>query len=271
MDRALGDGLAPPARLDADDVYPLLASALLRCAPGRRPPTRTWCWSPTGPANSAWHEHCELAAHMSLPLATPDDLEHPGRPAARRRRRRATRPVDVVYRRTDEDRLRDRHGRPTWLSELLLPGVRAGTLTVVNPLGSGVADDKLVHAYVEAMVRFYLGEEPLLRIGAARYDLGDPEQRTAALDRLGELVVKPRDGLRRRGRGAVPPMRVARSCATPSGSVRERPDSFVAQEMVALSTHPTVVERAGWSPVMWTCDRSCRSEATTIRGRCPPP
>ena len=72
----------------------------------------------------------------------------------------------MVYRRTDEDRLRDRAGRATWVADLLLAPVRRGTLAVVNPFGAGLADDKLVHAYVEEMVRFYLGEEPLL-VGAA--------------------------------------------------------------------------------------------------------
>ena len=146
----------------------------------------------------------------------------------------------MVYRRTDEDRLRDLDGRPTWLHELLLPGVRAGTLTVANPLGSGVADDKLVHAYVEAIVRFYLDEEPLLR-SVRTYDLGEPDQRSEALGRLGELVVKPRDGYG--GEGVVLcPLCSPEELRDAERMVREHPDSFVAQEMVALSTHPTVVQ-----------------------------
>ena len=238
VDRALGGGLAPAARLDAEDSYPLLASALVRCAPAAATDPYVVLVS-DGPGNSAWHEHRELSANTGLPLATPADLSVQGDRLHVVVDGGPPHPVDVVYRRTDEDRLRDGHGRPTWLSELLLPGVRAGTLTVVNPPGSGVADDKLVHAYVEAMVRFYLSEEPLLR-SVRTYDLGDREQRDAALEQLGELVVKPRDGYG--GEGVVLcPRCSSQELRDTERMVRERPDSFVAQEMVPLSTHPTVV------------------------------
>ena len=93
-----------------------------------------------------------------------------------------TRAVDVVYHRTDEDRFSG-----TALGAALLEPCRAGTLACVNAIGSGLADDKLVHAYVEEMVRFYLGEEPLLP-SLASHALDEPGVR----DRLEELVVKPR-------------------------------------------------------------------------------
>ncbi len=62
--------------------------------------------------------------------------------------------VDVVYRRTDEDRVTDEHGRTTPVARGLLAACRRGALTCANGFGSGIADDKLVHAYVEAMIRF---------------------------------------------------------------------------------------------------------------------
>ena len=62
----------------------------------------------------------------------------------------------MVYRRTDEDRLTDEHGRLTAVGAALYEPLRAGTLTCVNGFGTGVADDKLVHAYVDGMIRFYL-------------------------------------------------------------------------------------------------------------------
>src|SRR6202008_2830972 len=72
------------------------------------------------------------------------------------------RAVDVVYRRTDEDRLTDEHGALTEVAQLLLEPILAGTLSCVNAFGTGVADDKLLHAYVEAMIGFYPGQQPPL-------------------------------------------------------------------------------------------------------------
>ena len=72
-------------------------------------------------------------------------------------------PVDVVYRRTDEDRLTNADGELTDVGAALIEPLSNGTLSCVNAFGAGIADDKLIHAYVEDMVRFYLGEEPLLR------------------------------------------------------------------------------------------------------------
>ena len=117
-----------------------------------------------GKLNSAFYEHATIARHLGLPLVLHDQL------SVRRGRLFARLPggeqaVDVVYRRTDEDRLTDDHGRPTGIAQLLLEPVLKGTLACVNAFGTGVADDKLLHAYVEEMVRFYLGEEPLLQIG----------------------------------------------------------------------------------------------------------
>ena len=69
----------------------------------------------------------------------------------------------------------------------------AGTLACVNAFGTGVADDKLLHAYVEDMVRYYLGEEPLLR-SVPTYDPAQPQMLEMILDRIDELVIKPRSG-----------------------------------------------------------------------------
>jgi len=232
-------GLAPAGRLDVQEGYAMVAAALRASAPDGVDDPHVVLLS-DGPGNSAWHEHQQYAAHMDVPLVTPGDLAvRDGRLHARLGGERS-RPVDVVYRRTDEDRLSDEQGRPTWLAELLLPPAREGTLTVVNPLGSGLADDKLVHAYVEDMVRFYLDEEPLLR-SVTTYDLGDPDGLSDAMERIGELVVKPRDGYG--GIGVV----LCRECsagelAEVESRVRADPGSFVAQELVSISTHPTVID-----------------------------
>jgi uncharacterized circularly permuted ATP-grasp superfamily protein len=191
-----------------------------------------------GPENSAWWEHGVLASRLGIPLVTRDDLFlrrgrlHTQLPGGR------SRELQVLYRRTDEDRLRDERGRPTWLAEALLDLVREGRLAVVNAFGAGLGDDKLIHGYVEAMVRFFLGEEPLLP-SVHTYDLGDREAREAALQRLDDLVVKPRSG--HGGRGIV----VCRHANEEdrraiAAAIRKRPERLVAQETITLSRHPTV-------------------------------
>jgi carboxylate-amine ligase len=110
----------------------------------------------------------------------------------------------------------------------------------VNAFGSGVGDDKLVHAYVEEMVRFFLDEEPLLR-SVPTYDLGEPGSRAEVLDRLPELVLKPRTG--HGGHGVVIGPRASREeLHALEKRVRERPGRFIAQETVLLSCHPTICE-----------------------------
>jgi uncharacterized circularly permuted ATP-grasp superfamily protein len=190
-----------------------------------------------GPSNSAWFEHETIARRLDLPLVSLADLA----PRAGRLYARVgaqLRPVDVIYRRTDEDRLADEHGRPTPLADALLEPLREGTLACFNAFGTGLADDKLVHAYVEEMVRFYLGEEPLVE-SVATYDLGDPSDRMTALARLDELVVKPRTGFGGHGVVIVPhATREDRELI--ERAIRREPHRYIAQETIALSRHPTV-------------------------------
>jgi uncharacterized circularly permuted ATP-grasp superfamily protein len=144
------------------------------------------------------------------------------------------RPVDVVYRRTDDASLRaPGHAQ-------LRAALRAGTVGVANAFGTGVADDKLAHAYVEDLIRFFCGEEPVLR-SVPTYDPVRPEHLEAALDRIAELVVKPRGGAG--GAGVViGPDADAATLERTRQALREAPEQHVVQELVALSTHPTVVD-----------------------------
>lgn len=191
-----------------------------------------------GPENGAWYEHERFGRELGLPVVTPGQLESSrGRVFARLSRERRQQ-VDVVYRRQDADTLTGPDGTLTELGELLLPALRSGRLRCVNAFGTGLADDKLAHAYVERMVDFYLGEEPLLR-SVASYDLSDPDARVEAMERLDELVIKPRGGFGGHGVTIMPrasePER-KRALAV----VRRRPEHFIAQEPVELSSHPTV-------------------------------
>jgi uncharacterized circularly permuted ATP-grasp superfamily protein len=184
-----------------------------------------------GPGTAAFWEHDWIARRLGIPLVTPGELHPRG---DRILLRGTLRPIDVIYRRTDEDRADSAIGR------LLLPAMRKGTLGVINPFGTGVADDKLAQAYVEEMVRFYLGEEPCLR-SVPTYDLARPLALQEALERFGELVVKPRAGSG--GRGVViNPHAKPEEVAAARRAVISDPGAWVAQPMVCLSTHPTVVD-----------------------------
>jgi uncharacterized circularly permuted ATP-grasp superfamily protein len=182
-----------------------------------------------GPENGAYWEHEWAAAQIGAPLVRPEELRLDGD-----RLRHGERVVDGIYRRTDADTLHSAVGG------LLAPAIRAGTVAVVNAFGTGVADDKLTHAYVEDMIRFYLGEEPRVR-SVQTLDLARRDHLEQALDCIDELVIKPRSGsggldvlvCPHAGRDEIEARRE---------QVRAAPDQWVAQPLVELSTHPTLID-----------------------------
>jgi uncharacterized circularly permuted ATP-grasp superfamily protein len=184
--------------------------------------------------NDAQWEISDVAFRLGVPMVTLDDIrQRDGRVHAHVDGRR--REVDVIYRRSNYHLLRDEDGSPSALAEKLLEPIRRGTVTVVNPPGVGIADDKLAHAYVEDMIGFYLGEEPV--IGPARsYDLSDDATREEALGRLGEMVVKVRD--RVGGEGVL----IGAEAEGAREDIEARPQDFIAQELVELSRHPTLFD-----------------------------
>lgn len=126
------------------------------------------------------------------------------------------------------------------LGEALLRPLRAGTLRVVNAFGAGVADDKLTYAHVEDLVRLHLGEEPLLP-SARTFDLTRESDRAEASNRLDELVLKPRTGSG--GYGVLIGSRATRTQLEQARALlRAAPEGWVAQELLAISTHPTLVD-----------------------------
>jgi uncharacterized circularly permuted ATP-grasp superfamily protein len=233
---------ATPRRLDGE--IDLLADTLRACAPetvrGRRAPLAVLLTD--GEHNSAYWEHAWLARQLGIPLAEPSELEVRGgselwlRPRGLRDARR----IDVLYRRTNADRLDSDIGR------LLIEPVRRGCLGVVNQYGTGVADDKLTHAYVEDMIRFYVGEEPVLR-SVPTYDLAQPGQLEEALDVFDQLVLKPRAGHGGVGVLIAPRASRAEIEATRKAVIAD-PSSWIAQRMVMLSTHPTVTDDGRLAP-----------------------
>ena len=184
-----------------------------------------------GPDNSAHWEHAWAAEAIGVPLVELADLRLDGD-----RLRHGERAVDALYRRTNADVLDTDAGR------LLGPAVKAGKVGMVNAFGCGVGDDKLTHAYVEDMVRFYLGEEPRLR-SVPTLDLARPDHLERALDTFAELVIKPRAGY-----GGVGVMICPHADPADVDASRERvraaPHEWVAQPFVELSTHPTLVDGA---------------------------
>ena len=191
-----------------------------------------------GTESPAFYEHCEIARRLGVALVTLSDLEATGKELYRRDEEGRRRRVDVIYRRTDEAGFTASGGGLTDVARKLAEPIAAGTLGIANAFGVGIGDDKLVHAYAERMIRFYLGEEPLLR-SVKTFDLGDEPQREEAIERVQELVVKERH--RAGGNGVI-----VEPDDEPMGAegVREmlerREDGLVAQERVEMSTHPTV-------------------------------
>ena len=109
-------------------------------------------------------------------------------------------------------------------------------MAIVNAVGTGVADDKAIYHYVPEMIRFYLGEEPMLE-NVKTYLLADREQRQTCLDRLDELVVKPtrESG----GKGVfIGPSATRGGARAQAAEVRREPERWIAQELVKLSTGP---------------------------------
>jgi uncharacterized circularly permuted ATP-grasp superfamily protein len=238
---ALPAGLAAPADLEGP-VWRLLEQTLRGSAPaGVEEPSIVVLTD--GPANSAHWEHEQVGARLGVPVVTLAGLAHRGDRLVLRDGHRA---VDVVYRRCDEDRLTGGDGRPTAIGEALAGPWRAGTLGLVNGLGNGVGDDKLVHAYVEDLIRLFCGEEPIVR-SVPTLDLGRPGAVDEVLDDLRSWVVKPRMG--HGGNGVV-------VCSHADDAdlrdlevaLRGAPAEYVAQRTVPLSCHPTVVDGGALEP-----------------------
>src|ERR1700761_6807072 len=198
-------GAEATARLRAPDGYVArLGEAIRAAAPAAHAAEPVAAILSDGPESGAYYEHERLGRELALPVVTPAQLSAArGRLHAQVGHKRLQ--LDVVYRRLDEDRLTDKGGSLTPLGRLLAPALESGRLRMVNAIGTGLADDKLAHAYVEAMIRYYLGEQPQLRPlrpGGARR--GDGPARRAG-DQAARRLRRPRrddHAARHRGRPA---------------------------------------------------------------------
>ncbi|MCU1623729.1 MAG: hypothetical protein JWL79_2574 [Frankiales bacterium] len=193
-----------------------------------------------GVFNSAYFEHSLLARLMGVELVEGRDLLcRDGviwmRTTAGEQR------VDVVYRRIDDDFLDPLHFRPD--SMVGCPGIlnaaRAGNVTIANAVGNGVADDKLIYTYVPDLIRYYLGEEPVL-LNVETHRLDDLDQRAWVLDHLDELVLKPVDGSGGKGL-VIGPQASDEDLHELSLAILRDPRAWIAQRVVQISTSPTSV------------------------------
>jgi uncharacterized circularly permuted ATP-grasp superfamily protein len=231
----------PPTPRPVDPVvYELLGAALRAAAPpsaGRDP---LIVLVSDGPGNVAYYEHSCIAQAVGIALVTADQLQADGDGLRVALSDGDTRAVDVVYRRTDEDRVRDEHGNMTAIGQLLTPAWLAGRIGLVNAFGNGVADDKLVHSHVEDFVRFYLEEEPLIASVPTRA-LDTPGAGRDAIERLPELVIKPRHG--HGGAGVTIGSHAdEKQLAVARSELESHPERYIAQPIVPLSRHPTVID-----------------------------
>ncbi|HVM65484.1 MAG TPA: circularly permuted type 2 ATP-grasp protein, partial [Acidimicrobiales bacterium] len=228
-------------RIRPVDDYPRrLLAALRAAAPAGRADPTVVVLTP-GIYNSAYFEHALLARTMGVELVEGRDLLSSGGQVLMRTTS-GPRRVDVVYRRVDDEYLDPVHFRADSL--LGCPGIvtaaRAGNVTIANAIGNGVADDKLVYTYVPDLIRFYLGEEPLLD-NVRTYRLEDPGDRAAALRRLDQLVVKPVDGAGGKGL-VIGPCATRAQLADLRARVVSDPRGWIAQPLIHLSTVPTFAD-----------------------------
>ncbi|MCA1656451.1 MAG: circularly permuted type 2 ATP-grasp protein [Actinobacteria bacterium] len=230
---AVGDRLADPSA-----AVPLLVAALRSAAPpgcAGEPSCAVLV-----PGDGADFDVRLLAGALGIPVVRPGDLWPRADGGLEALVDGVRQRVDVLHRRVAEGELavhRAATGQP--VQALLAEGVRSGRLGLATVPGNGLADDRALHPWVPAMIRFYLGEEPLLA-PVPTWVLADDAQWAQARTRLHELVLKPVGGY---GGGGVVfgPACSAAELARLQAEVTAAPHRFVAQELVDVSTVPTVV------------------------------
>ncbi|MUN63858.1 circularly permuted type 2 ATP-grasp protein [Kocuria sediminis] len=194
-----------------------------------------------GVFNSAYFEHTLLAGLMGVELVEGRDLVVRGDKVYMRTTDGEQR-VDVIYKRIDDDFVDPLHFRSD--SALgcsgLVNAARAGNVTIANAIGNGVADDKLTYSYVPELIRYYLGEEPVLP-NVDTYRLEEDEARAYVLDHLDELVVKPVDGSGGKGL-VIGPQATAAELEELRAKVLADPRGWIAQPVLQLSTVPTFAD-----------------------------
>ncbi|MGC1359188.1 MAG: circularly permuted type 2 ATP-grasp protein [Xanthobacteraceae bacterium] len=191
--------------------------------------------------NSAYYEHSFLADKLGIELvegrdlAVKDDIVY-------MRTTEGLKRVDVIYRRIDDDFLDPLVFRPDTALGVagLMSAYQAGNVTLANAVGTGIADDKAVYSYMPEIIKFYFGEEPLLK-NVPTWRCRETDHLAYVLDNIEELVVKEVHGSGGYGM-LIGPKSDKASIAAFRAKLKSDPKNFVAQPTLALSTCPTCVE-----------------------------
>lgn len=235
-----------PSLFSSYNVQPIdhygqaLLSTLRALAPPNRPDPTIVLLTP-GVFNSAYYEHTFLARQMGIELVEGRDLiVHDN--IVYMRTTAGLRRVDVIYRRVDDDFIDPLTFRPD--SILGVPGLfnayRAGNIALANAIGTGVADDKAMYAYVPKIIKYYLGEDPIIP-NVETYLLDDESQRQHVVENLDKLVVKAvgESG----GYGMlIGPHSTAREREEFRRRIIADPRNYIAQPTLALSRAPCFIE-----------------------------
>jgi uncharacterized circularly permuted ATP-grasp superfamily protein len=193
-----------------------------------------------GVFNSAYYEHSFLADKLGVELVEGRDLFVKDEVVYMRTTQGPQR-VDVIYRRVDDDFIDPLAYRPD--SVLGVPGLMsayaAGNVTLANAVGTGISDDKAIYSYMPEVVKFYLGEEPILK-NVPTWRCREQESLSYVLDHLNELVVKEVHGSGGYGM-LIGPTASKVAIEQFRAKLKTAPDNFIAQPTLALSTSPTCV------------------------------
>ena len=240
MSRTFPDIMAGMRLRPVDDYGLRLLSAMVEIAPEGVDEPQVVLLSP-GIYNSAYFEHVFLAREMGVPLVEGADLFVED-DKVWMRTTGGRMPVHTIYRRIGDDFLDPTVFRPE--SMLGVPGLigawRRGNVTLANAVGTGVADDKAVYAYMPRIIRFYLDQEPILA-NVETHICREREGLAYTLDRMAELVVKPVGELGGYGI-TIGPRATREQIETARAALLADPANWISQPVVSLSVAPTLAE-----------------------------
>jgi uncharacterized circularly permuted ATP-grasp superfamily protein len=226
--------------LPVDDYASQLLEALLNLAPSNLSDPQVVLLTP-GTYNSAYFEHSFLAQQMGIELVEGRDLVVSDG-YLKMRTTKGLQPVDVIYRRIDDDFLDPQAFRSDSMLGVsgLMEVYRNGRVAIANAPGTGVADDKMIYAYVPDMIRYYLGEDQILP-NVPTYLCEDPKQREYVLSHLDELVVKATNASGGYGM-LMGPHATDAERQTFAEKIKAAPRNYIAQPTLSLSRVPTLID-----------------------------